>query len=251
VGNGAPIDSGSSSIKRTATKKIPYYEDKKVKAGVSYQYGIVNKSYKSGNFDVIEISDIVWQDVGDKSYVKALAKSTTPTFVENPTAPTVTVTPFTTNSYYAGLIPPGLAHNPDYLVVEIKGLTYGYTYTFSTDYSSDATNSSTPNWHNSSSYILKGDKNGYSSFISPSFDDNAFIEQKLGEEAPVSVGYIITSGTHSTNASDPKEAVRIKVTYAGDKLNQLKVSHYDANTAAVIKSGIEQSDTEVLEQYIF
>jgi hypothetical protein len=146
VGADGPVD--STLVRRgngTASPKgVPYYLDTGVKDGVTYQYGIVSQSYKSGT-DVILISDVVWQSETETSKF-AKAAIVAAGLVDLPATPSYKASPVDT-------IPPGAGQTNFYeeTLVEFTGLVPGYIYGLRVESCIDTT-VGTPVWSSGSSF---------------------------------------------------------------------------------------------------
>jgi hypothetical protein len=118
----------------TPIKGIAYATDTQIVADAQYVYGVVSYGYKNnsqaggGNTaspgEVMYVSDIVWQDEPEGGYVKAKKPAAG---TELPAAPAVTATAVRVNTSKPSTS--GTTDVADEIVITLKGLTPGYTYT--------------------------------------------------------------------------------------------------------------------------
>jgi hypothetical protein len=142
VGADGPIDATlvqrASSVTTFSTKGVPYYQDTGVKDGVTYQYGIVSQSYKSGT-DVILRSEVVWQaETETNKFAKAaiIAEG----LVKLPATPTYAASKIDTTPAGTGEI-----NFVERTHLTFSGLLPGYTYNFTPQMSTNI-NAGTPSW---------------------------------------------------------------------------------------------------------
>jgi hypothetical protein len=144
VGADGPIDSTlilAPNNVTTSPKGVPYYFDTAVKDGVTYQYGVVSQSYKSGSgaSDVILRSEVVWQAETETSKF-AKAAIAAEGLIALPATPSYTASKIDTTPAGTGEI-----NYVEGTHLTFSGLLPGYTYTLTPQVSYN-TNAGTPTW---------------------------------------------------------------------------------------------------------
>ncbi|MDR1173880.1 MAG: hypothetical protein LBK83_00240 [Treponema sp.] len=211
VGADGPIDATlvqrANPVTTFSPKGVPYYLDTGVKDGVTYQYGIASRSYKTGQ-DVILVSEVVWQAETDTSkFVKAAIA-----------AEGIVALPATAPSYAAaklnvGLPASGDADQSEGALLTFSGLVPGYRYTFQPQISL----TSTPAWSN----------------IGPSTSFTYNLSNAIGayiDDSGIVFSEIVSTGADDTHASGSNYyqyyGFRLLVTYDVDSATGFYAGSY-------------------------